>query len=307
MLNRLQQKWKVGGWQLALIIITFAVGGSITGYFGRRLMGLLLIDNPVLWTIIYIIVITLLWPIAVLLVSIPLGQFIFFKNYLSKIGKGMGIYRNDNNLLQMNSKNKIPTIAIFASGAGTNAEKIIESVATNATQVPSEQVRPAFRVGLIVCNKPGAGVFEIAEKFGIPVLLIEKEKFFRGNAYVDELRAAAIDFIVLAGFLWKIPQALIVAYPNRIINIHPALLPKYGGKGMYGAAVHSAVIANGDSESGITIHWVDEHYDHGSIIFQATCPVLQNDTPETLAARIHKLEHENYPAAIAQLVSAHDH
>jgi phosphoribosylglycinamide formyltransferase-1 len=183
-------------------------------------------------------------------------------------------------------------ISIFASGTGSNARKIIDHFRC------SEKIS----VELIVCNKPGAGVLHIAEEYDIPALLIEKEKFFRGNAYVDELIAAGIDFIVLAGFLWKIPPALIQAFPRKIINIHPALLPKYGGKGMYGHHVHRAVIDNKEKESGITIHYVDELYDHGDIIFQATCPVLENDTPETLAQRIHALEHEHYPKLIAGLL-----
>jgi phosphoribosylglycinamide formyltransferase-1 len=119
---------------------------------------------------------------------------------------------------------------------------------------------------------------------------------------VPFLREKNIDFIVLAGFLWKIPPALISAYPSRIINIHPALLPKYGGKGMYGHFVHEAVIAAGDTESGITIHFVDEQYDHGGTIFQATCPVSPSDTPESLAKKIHVLEHENFPRVIEQTI-----
>lgn len=194
-------------------------------------------------------------------------------------------------------------IAIFASGAGSNAQKIIEYLTPNPSPGgEGNNSIPPVSVALIVCNKPGAGVLKIAEKENIPSLLIEKEKFFRGNAYADELKEAGIDFIVLAGFLWKIPPALIQAYPRKIINIHPALLPKYGGKGMYGHHVHRAVINNNEKESGITIHYVDELYDHGDIIFQATCPVLETDTPETLAQRIHALEHEHYPKVIAALL-----
>jgi phosphoribosylglycinamide formyltransferase-1 len=185
----------------------------------------------------------------------------------------------------------IPKIAIFASGAGSNAEKIINYSATD------------YQVVLIACNKPGAGVISIAEKNNIPCVIIEKEEFFRGNAYVNVLTTAAVDFIVLAGFLWKIPSKLIQAYPNKIVNIHPALLPKYGGKGMYGQHVHEAVIENRETESGITIHWVDEQYDHGSIILQAKCPVLKDDTAQTLAQRIHVLEHEHFPKVVAELAS----
>ncbi|MDP4263211.1 MAG: formyltransferase family protein, partial [Bacteroidota bacterium] len=166
-------------------------------------------------------------------------------------------------------------IAIFASGAGSNAQKIIDHFASSPAFLPAEKGEgPKIIVSLIVCNNPAAGVLKIAADEKIPALLIEKEKFFRGNAYLDELREAHIDFIVLAGFLWKIPSLLIKAYPRRIINIHPALLPKYGGKGMYGDIVHATVIARGEKESGITIHYVDEQYDHGDIIFQAKCPVL---------------------------------
>lgn len=185
-------------------------------------------------------------------------------------------------------------MAIFASGTGTNAQKIIESFNHPGTTA---------RVALVVCNKPGAGVLRIAETAGIPALLIEKERFFRGDGYVSELAAHGIGFVVLAGFLWKIPQALIDAFPKRIVNIHPALLPKWGGKGMYGAFVHQAVIGAGEPESGITIHYVDEHYDHGDVILQATCPVLPHDTPESLAQKIHVLEHRHYPQVIEQIVN----
>lgn len=184
-------------------------------------------------------------------------------------------------------------IAIFASGAGSNAAKIIDYFRTSQTT----------GVTLIVCNKPGAGVIAIAEKENIPLLLIDKEQFFRGDGYVPLLKSKNIDFIVLAGFLWKIPSTIIAAYPNSIINIHPALLPKYGGKGMYGLNVHAAVLQSGDNESGITIHYVDEHYDNGDIIFQERCAVTPSDTPELLAEKIHKLEHQHFPRVIEQVVS----
>lgn len=296
MLSGLQRKWKVSGWRFVLIIITFAIGGSLTGFAGRKLMVVFNIANPVAWTLLYIIVISVIWPLAVLLVSIPFGQFNFFKSYLKKMGSRMGL-PGSGGIEKPANEEAVPVIAIFASGTGTNAEKIIQSVAGER-----KKEMAAFRVGLIVCNKPGAGVLGIAARYAIPVLLIEKEKFFRGDAYLPELRTAGIDFVVLAGFLWKIPLPLVNGYANRIINIHPALLPKYGGKGMYGQSVHEAVIKNGDPESGITIHWVDEHYDHGSVIFQAKCPVLPTDTPSTLASRIHQLEHEHFPAVVARVV-----
>ncbi len=185
-------------------------------------------------------------------------------------------------------------VAIFASGTGSNAAKIIEHF----------KAHPLIEVVLIVCNRTGAGVFQVAETNNIPTLLIEKERFFRGDAYVSDLKQAGIFFIALAGFLWKIPQSIINVYRNRIINIHPALLPAYGGKGMYGAKVHEAVIQDGVHESGITIHKVDEHYDNGDIVFQAKCEVLENDTAESLATKIHVLEHRYFPQMIEECVLA---
>jgi phosphoribosylglycinamide formyltransferase-1 len=181
-------------------------------------------------------------------------------------------------------------LAVFASGTGSNAQKLITYFHDS----------PFARVSLVVCNKPGAGVLGIAEKEKIPALLIEKENFFRGDAYLPQLQQAGIGFIVLAGFLWKIPQMLIDAYPRRIVNIHPALLPKFGGKGMYGQYVHEAVLQAGEVETGITIHYVDEHYDSGDIIFQTACPILQGDTPGTIANRIHQLEHLHYPRVVEE-------
>ncbi len=185
-------------------------------------------------------------------------------------------------------------IAIFASGAGSNAQKIIHHFRNH----------PLIEVSLIVCNKPGAGILDIARQENIPFIIIDKEKFFRGDAYTGELKEAGIGFLVLAGFLWKIPARLIAAYPQKIINIHPALLPAYGGKGMYGAFVHEAIKKSGDTETGITIHYVDEQYDHGNIILQVKCPVLPTDTPELIAAKVHILEHAHYPATIEKLLLA---
>jgi len=184
-------------------------------------------------------------------------------------------------------------VAIFASGTGSNAKKIIDYFKKN----------DFIKIALIVCNKPGAGVLNIANKENIPALLIEREKFFNGDAYLDILKKHQIDFIVLAGFLWKIPLLLIQEYPNKIINIHPALLPNHGGKNMYGIHVHEAVIASGVKESGISIHYVDEHYDNGDIIFQAKCSVDENETPETLAKKIHLLEYKNYPPTIEEVIN----
>lgn len=185
-------------------------------------------------------------------------------------------------------------IAIFASGAGTNAEKILERFKTSSS----------ISVVLIVSNKPQAGVLQIAKNFEVPTLLLEKEIFFNGDGYASVFKELAIDWIILAGFLWKIPPALLKGWEKKIINIHPALLPKYGGKGMYGNAVHRAVIDAKESSSGITIHYVDEQYDHGATIFQATCPVVENDTPVSLAQRIHALEHQHFPRVIEEVITA---
>ncbi|HET6993555.1 MAG TPA: phosphoribosylglycinamide formyltransferase [Chitinophagaceae bacterium] len=305
MFKGLRNKWKVNAIQLTLILFTFAIGGSLTGYAGRRLMNIFGIEQKWLWVIVYLLVIVILWPIAVLLVSILTGQFRFFLQYIIKMGIRMKLvprrqaesdsYWVDSKKIKRLSTNDSPLttyVAIFASGAGSNAQKIIEYF-RNSKKV---------KVALIACNNPAAGVLTIAARENIPVLMIEKEKFFRGNAYVEDLKGKQIDFIVLAGFLWKLPPLLIKAYPGRIINIHPALLPNYGGKGMYGNKVHNAVLAAGEKESGITIHYVDDHYDNGDIIFQAKCPVLPGDTADSLAQRIHVLEHEHYPRIIAEVV-----
>jgi len=182
-------------------------------------------------------------------------------------------------------------LAIFASGAGSNAQKIIDHFKNSDIAT----------VSLVVCNKPGAGVLAIADREGIEQLLISKEQY-RTDGYARILSQKGIDFIILAGFLLKIPQALIEAYPGKIVNIHPALLPAYGGKGMYGAFVHQAVITNQEKQSGITIHYVDEHYDHGDVIFQATCTIEPGDDPETLAQKIHLLEHRHFPEVIEQVL-----
>lgn len=182
-------------------------------------------------------------------------------------------------------------IAIFASGAGSNAQKIIDYF-KNSTKV---------EISVIVCNNPDAGILKIAANESIPVLMIEKQ-MFRNTGYVAELKNYKIQLIVLAGFLWKIPPVLIEHFKNKIVNIHPALLPAYGGKGMYGNAVHSAVLAAKEKISGITIHFVDEKYDHGKIIFQSTCPVNENETAESLAEKIHAMEHKYYPAEIEKIL-----
>jgi len=285
MFKKLKQRWGVNGVQMLLILCTFALGGSLCGFAGRKLLGLTGLENGFLWVLLYIVLVTLLWPFCVLLISIPFGQFSFFIKYLSKIWNRMS-----------GNKTRV-SVAIFASGAGSNAEKIIEQAS-----LAEKNGTGHYSVNLVVCNKPGAGVLAIADRYGIETLLIDKEQFFKSDSYVSVLKSRRIQFIVLAGFLWKVPPALMRAYPNKIINIHPALLPNYGGKGMYGSKVHEAIIASGDKESGITIHYVDELYDHGSIIFQDKCAIDEKDTAEILAQKIHLLEHRHYPQVIENLL-----
>jgi phosphoribosylglycinamide formyltransferase-1 len=182
-------------------------------------------------------------------------------------------------------------IAVFASGNGSNAENIIRYFKDN------EEIR----VALIISNKANAYVHTRAKNWGVPSYTFSKDEFEKGDPILEKLREYQIDFIVLAGFLLKISDPILKAYPQRIINIHPALLPKYGGKGMYGDHVHKAVLQAGEKESGISIHYVNERYDEGDIIFQARCPVLPSDTPEELAQRIHKLEYEYYPQVIEKM------
>lgn len=184
-------------------------------------------------------------------------------------------------------------IAIFASGSGTNAQAIIEYFLKN----------PVATVDLIVCNNPKAYVVERAKEFHIPVRMVTRKEFYESDDLLNQLSGMKIDLIVLAGFLWLIPENLLKAFPRKIINIHPALLPKYGGKGMYGSRVHEAVIAGKEKETGITIHYLNEKYDEGEIIFQSSVPVTVNDTPSTIAEKVHKLEHENYPEVIAGILS----
>lgn len=189
------------------------------------------------------------------------------------------------------NKNYDNNIVIFASGAGSNSQKIIDYFKGSINA----------KIVLIVCNNSIAGVVDIAAKENIPVLIIEKNEF-KETGYSQQIKKYHPTLIVLAGFLWKIPGTLIKDFQHKIINIHPALLPAYGGKGMYGNAVHAAVIAAKEKESGISIHYVDEKYDHGKIIFQAKCLVEENDTAESLAKKIHSLEHEYYSKTIDKLL-----
>lgn len=186
-------------------------------------------------------------------------------------------------------------IVIFASGGGSNAQKIIDHF--NTAQ------RSDARVVLVICNKKEAGVLKIAERANIPAALITRDDFYSAQSCVDLLRSYKADLVALAGFLWKIPDAMIKAFPRRIINIHPALLPSFGGKGMYGKHVHEAVLKAGKKFSGITIHYVDGHYDNGDIIFQEKCPVESADDADDLAKRVLTLEHKHYPRVIEKIIA----
>jgi phosphoribosylglycinamide formyltransferase 1 len=182
-------------------------------------------------------------------------------------------------------------IAIFASGSGSNAQRITEYFKDNES----------ISIELFLTNNPQAGVIERGRKLNIPTLIFDKTTFSKSDKIVNILKQLEVDFVVLAGFLWLIPENLIKAYPNKIINIHPALLPKYGGKGMWGHFVHEAVVANKEKESGITIHFVNEHYDEGKVIFQAKCDVLPTDSPEDVAHKVQLLEHEHFPVVLEDL------
>lgn len=185
-------------------------------------------------------------------------------------------------------------IAIFASGNGSNAQNIIAYF--NGGNIAS--------VKLVICNNPNAYVLQRASALGVPAAVMDKAALTADNPseLLSLLHTNAIDYIVLAGYLQKIPAALTTAFAGRIINIHPALLPKFGGKGMYGIHVHRAVVAAGEKLSGITIHLVDAVYDNGKILFQAQCPLFPQDTPEDVAAKVQALEQQHYPAVIEQYI-----
>ncbi|MCK9160662.1 MAG: phosphoribosylglycinamide formyltransferase [Parabacteroides sp.] len=184
-------------------------------------------------------------------------------------------------------------IAIFASGSGTNAENITKYFSEN----------DKIKVAVVLSNNKNVGVHARVNKLGIPSFVFTRDEFVEGSPILAKLEEYHIDLIVLAGFMNKISDSLLKYYPEKIVNIHPALLPKHGGKGMYGMHVHEAVVAAGEKESGITIHYIDSQYDHGKIIFQATCPVLPTDTPEDVAAKVHALEYAHYPHVIKELLT----
>lgn len=200
---------------------------------------------------------------------------------------------NLNNLLEYskykNIKMEAKRIAVFASGSGTNAENIFNYFSDNKS----------ITVDSLWSNKPNAYALTRAKNAGIEQFTFDRKQFYDGNDIVENLKKRNVNVIVLAGFLWLIPENLIENF--TIINIHPALLPKYGGKGMYGMNVHKAVVANNEKESGITIHYVNKNYDEGKIILQAKCEVNDDDTPETVAQKVHQLEYEHFPHAIEKV------
>ena len=185
-------------------------------------------------------------------------------------------------------------IVIFASGSGTNAENLIRFFQKN----------DKASVVQVLCNNPRAKVLDRTKQLSVSSLCFNRIAFFNTNDVLNILKSTNPDLIVLAGFLWKMPEFIINAFPKKIINVHPALLPKYGGKGMYGMHVHEAVIANKETETGITIHYVNENYDEGAIIFQAKCDILPNDSCEDVAAKIHELEMEHFPKVIEGLLDS---
>jgi phosphoribosylglycinamide formyltransferase-1 len=187
---------------------------------------------------------------------------------------------------------KVKNIAIFASGSGSNAEAIANYFANN------ELVKIAY----FMTNDAEAGILKRGKRLNIPTLLFSKKNFVESDDIIRFLKSQEVDLVVLAGFLWLIPPAFIQAFPDSIVNVHPALLPKFGGKGMWGHHVHEAVVANKETESGITIHLVNESYDEGKILFQAKCPVLSTDSPEDVAANVLKLEHEHFPRVVDEVL-----
>jgi phosphoribosylglycinamide formyltransferase-1 len=186
-------------------------------------------------------------------------------------------------------------LAILGSGNGTNAQQISEYFAG----------RTDVEVACIIYNKRDAYIAQRAKNLGIEARYFGRADFYDNGTVLRYLQEKHADWVILAGFLWLVPDDILAAYPNRIINIHPALLPKYGGRGMYGHHVHEAVVAAGERESGITIHIVDNHYDRGTTLFQARCTVTPDDTPDTLAAKIHLLEKEHFPRVIDETIKRH--
>jgi len=219
------------------------------------------------------------------------GTNFFWKHHSFSYKKRLFLHKTHFNVHNAHFINMIK-LAIFASGSGSNAENIARYFQHSADVV----------ITLILTNKADAFVLERAKKMEIPTVIFSKKELLESDSLLKLLQKQEIDWVILAGFLLKIPENLLKAYPNRILNIHPALLPKYGGKGMYGSRVHEAVVAAKEVESGITVHYVNSCYDEGNIIFQATCPVLSSDTANEVAEKVHRLEYDYFPKVIDQTI-----
>lgn len=292
MFTRLKKHWKADNKKLFFILLTFTITGSLTAWLSNRIGVWLLLDKFSLgWWLSKILVFIFGYQVLILIIGFCLGQFPFFWNYEKKILHALRLLKKINT----NENLQIKNICLFVSGAGTNAQKIIDHFRNH----------PSIRVVLIVCNNPKAGAVTIAKQENIPLLLINRYTL-QESTFVKKLSTYNIDLVVLAGFLLKIPEALLKAYAGKIINLHPALLPAYGGAGMYGAAVHKAVIADGQKESGITIHYVDDEYDHGEVILQKRVGLDENESLETLIGKIRSLEHENFAPTIEKLLSGNE-
>lgn len=196
-----------------------------------------------------------------------------------------------NSIITIN-KSSLKNIAIFVSGTGSNAQKIIEYF----------KGHPTIHCPLLISNKADAPALAMAEAHGLKTMVLKRKAFYETTTLLEDLAAESIDFIVLAGFLWLIPDYLVAAYPQKMVNIHPALLPKYGGKGMYGHHVHQAVKEHQESISGITIHYVNEHYDEGAIVFQASCAIAPDDSAEMIGKKVLQLEHQHFAPQIEKIL-----
>lgn len=206
----------------------------------------------------------------------------------------MNIFSTCLSLIVHNIRFEMKNIAIFASGSGTNAQNIIEYFKDESS----------IGINRIYSNKENAYVLNRAKNFNILTYIFDKNEFYNTDKVLNQLQKDKTDLIVLAGFLWLIPKNILKSYPNKVVNIHPALLPNYGGKGMYGSFVHEAVINANEKESGISIHFVNEKYDEGEIVFQTRCTIEKNETPDSLAAKIHALEHKHFPKVIGKILNA---
>lgn len=285
MFKKLQEKWGISGWRFFWVMCTFFFTGTTAAWVTAKITLWFNIEKwSVSFWILKLCILLIGYQILLLFFGAIFGQFKFFWKYEKRILQAIGILK------------KAPPyrIIIFASGAGSNAANLIQYFNHNPKKARKGLVTK------IITNNPSAGVVEIAKKENIPIDIITKAQFENGDNLNDWIKNA--ELIVLAGFLWKCPEKMVKALPQKIINIHPALLPKYGGKGMYGSHVHEAVLANGELESGITIHFIDEHYDCGETIFQAAVKIEKGETPQSLAEKIHHLEHEHYSRTVEKVI-----